>query len=76
MKREFDLRAKYHELKKLFDAEKKSRDEEREKHFGELAKLREENRSLQIAMKEKDDILVLKDGDLLVRKTYSICDIF
>lgn len=83
MKREFDLRVKYDKLKELYyvekkrlnelnkeyEREKKSRDEEREKYSCELAKLQEEKKSLGIAVKEKDDILAVKDRDLIVSKT-------
>ena len=83
MKREFDLRVKYDKLKELYyvekkrlnelnkeyEREKKSRDEEREKYSCELAKLQEENKSLGITVKEKDDILAVKDRDLIVSKT-------
>lgn len=88
MKREFDLRVKYDKLKELYNVEKKrlnelnkeyerekkSREEEREKYSCELAKLKEENKSLGIEMEEKDDILALKERDLIVSKTFSICD--
>ena len=45
-------------------------DEEKEKHSREMAKLKEENRSLQDALRQKDK-LASKDRDLLVIKNES-----
>ena len=57
-------------IDKKYEEEKKSRDEEKEKHSCELARLKEVNQSLQIAVNEKDDLLASKDRDLLVRKIF------
>ena len=57
-------------IDKKYEEEKKSRDEEKEKHSFELARLKEVNQSLQIAVNEKDDLLASKDRDLLVRKIF------
>ena len=51
--------------------EKKTLDEEKEKHSREMAKLKEENRSLQDAFRQKDKLLASKDRDLLVIKNES-----
>lgn len=57
-------------IDKKYEEEKKSRDEEKENHSCEIARLKEENQSLQSAVKEKDDLLESKDRDLVVRKTF------